>query len=432
MPPEAAVADAPVSVAPDTGAPQSATVEAPFNDAFSDLDNMLKNEPDDTTPPDNKGKSDDKAATDKAKTGADSKPEKGKEGLPRDSKTSPDAGQKAGEKVEGSKTEADKTAGTEVGGKKPTPWQLVHKYEAELSQAKKELAEARGGSPKDHPDFKALTDQLKQEREARQELENKIRFVSYKDSAEFKEKFEKPYVDAWISGRSRVAKMTVIANSETGETRAGTPEDFDTLMKIGSDDDAAEFAATHFGSKASVVMYHRERVQELSGNADRAVEEYRTKGSEQEKQTREQHEAFAKSVGGEVSQIWKSCVDTATEKYPQWSKPVEGDANGNAFLERGMALANKAFSSFNVYDPRLTKEQRAEMVKVHAAVFNKAAWFDRLAYQKSAVEKELAAARKELEQYKASEPGSGSGRRGSSKTEDVAQSWENALEQTAV
>ncbi|HUD75875.1 MAG TPA: hypothetical protein VMQ76_12455, partial [Terracidiphilus sp.] len=117
-------------------------------------------------------------------------------------------------------------------------------------------------------------------------------------------------------------------------------------------------------------------------------------------------------VSGEVSNLWKEHVVGAIEKYSHWSKPVDGDEKGNALLEKGYALADKAFSDFNVMNPKLDKAQRAELVKAHAAVRNKAAWFDRLAYQHSQTKAQVKALEAKLAEFEASVPKGGDGKRG--------------------
>jgi hypothetical protein len=426
--PEAAAPAAPAATgapaAPDI--PQSATVEAPFNDAFAELDRMIS-EPGDEPKEEKSTETPKPDATDKKvsdKKGADEKNNKGLEEAAK--KKQQDKGQKVEDQAEKSGQDG---AGSDAKAVRKTPWQLVHQYEAEIATLRKDLetSKSSSGSVKEHPDYKAVQEELKSAKSRADDLESKIRFVSYKDSQEFKDSYEKPYVDAWITGRSRVAGMTVTVDPDTGSTRQGKAEDFDQLMKIHSDDDAAEFAAVHFGNKASAVLYHRERVQELSAKADRAVEEYKTKGSEQEKQAREQSETFNKTVGTEVGRLWTDTIKAAEEKYPQWSKPVEGDEKGNQLLAKGVELANKAFASFNVFDPRLSKEQRAEMVKSHTALFNKAAWFDRLAYADAQKARKISELEKQLEDYKQSEPGAGSGRR-SANGAGAIPSWEDELD----
>lgn len=423
MPPEAATEAPPASpnvpVSPD--APQSPTVEAPFNDAFSELNKFITTE--DEPKPETKGKPDETKPKEKPDVRPPAKPDKGKTDAPKDVKV--DTG-KPEEKPDEVPEKVDETPS----GKRPTPFQLVHKYEKELKEAKEQIAALRSTSPKDHPDFKAVNEQLEALKQRNTELESKIKFVSYKDSAEFKQTYEKPYVDAWIAGRNRISAMTVIDNPDTGETRAGKAEDFDTLMRIGNDDQAAEWASQKFGTKAALALYHRERVQELSTAADRAMEEYKTKGSDQEKQTQAQYDAFVKSVGEEIAPLWKASTEGPAEKYPQWSKPIDGDEKGNELLQRGLETAKKAFASFNPYDPKLNKEQRAEMVRLHATVFNKASWFDRLAYQNVQKDKQIKELQKQLDDYKASEPGAGTGKRGN-KTGNEIPSWEEQLEATA-
>jgi hypothetical protein len=230
-------------------------------------------------------------------------------------------------------------------------------------------------------------------------------------------------VDAYISGQNKTASLTVRGPDDT--TRKGTKEDFDTIMGIGNDDQAAEAATEMFGSKAPLVLYHREKVMELNAAKTKALDEYRTKGSEQEKTTREQTEKQRGEITTQLETFWKKHVETPREKYATYGKPVDGDEQGNKLLQAGYARAEQAFANLNPFDPKLSPEAREKLVALHGQTLNKAAWFDRLAYQKRAADARVKELEAKVAEYEASEPGAGSGKRGKEKAE---QSWEDLLE----
>jgi hypothetical protein len=93
----------------------------------------------------------------------------------------------------------------------------------------------------------------------------------------------------------------------------------------------------------------------------------------------------------------------ADEKNGPFFKPVEGDEHWNQRLAKGFELVDRAFAE-NPLDPNLTSEQRAAVVRRHAAVRNRAAAFGPLKYKVSQLETKVAELTKELEQFKGSTP----------------------------
>ncbi len=67
-------------------------------------------------------------------------------------------------------------------------------------------------------------------------------------------------------------------------------------------------------------------------------------------------------------------------------------------------MADRAFLE-NPNQPNLSPEQRRAIVKRHAALRNRAAAFGRLVHMNKGLQEKVAALTKDLEQYKASEPG---------------------------
>src|SRR5439155_3548115 len=103
--------------------------------------------------------------------------------------------------------------------------------------------------------------------------------------------------------------------------RKGTQEDFDTLMRIQDDDEAATWASKLFGPKAPMLLFHRERVQEANNQRRNALEEFRKTGSEREKQRMELITNHQKTV----RTIFDKTKDAGIEQYPQFFKPSDDD-----------------------------------------------------------------------------------------------------------
>ena len=77
-------------------------------------------------------------------------------------------------------------------------------------------------------------------------------------------------------------------------------------------------------------------------------------------------------------------------------------------VKKGYELADKAFS-VNPLDPKLTPEQRKQVVQMHAAVRNRSAAFGRLVYQNSKLANELATLKAELAKFGDAQPGAAGG-----------------------
>lgn len=370
---------------------------SPMEDAYADLDAMVaagsKSEPSEPKPdkPKSVARTADKPSPDKPSTGK--QPEKDSE---QDTSAS--------------------IAETKQPGKKVSPSaELRTAYEAlklKHKQLEAEHQALRNAPPKEDPERKSLEDRLSEREKRLADLENEIRFSAYERSQEYKEKFEQPFVDAYQTGRAKVATLKI--TDADGNYRQATPEDFDRIARIMDDDTAAEAAAEMFGNRAPVVLYHRERVQELNASRIKAIEDYKKLGGEREKQWQEQTAKQREQIG----KLWKQANTEAIEKYPHFFKPIDGDDEGNQLLEQGFQMADAAFSD----NGNMTPEQR---VKLHSAIRNRAAGFSRLAYQNKQLTAKIAELEQKLSEYESSEPGQGEG--GGKKTETPEISMDSAL-----
>lgn len=249
----------------------------------------------------------------------------------------------------------------------------------------------------------------------RQELEEKMQFIDYKESQHYKDNFEKPFVTAYSDGRATASQFK-INDPITGESRQATAEDFDSIMQIADPDAAASKIEELFGTgvKAAAIADARKRVLEAHRAKQNAIDEFSKKGSELRKQNLEQQQKFFQ----EISKTWKSSVDEGMSRLPQLFKPVEGDTKGNEILDAGYRIADLAFDALDqsgmdklpdwvkskMVDGKLPAVEKA---KLHAAIRNKAGAFDRVAVQLKQEKAKVAELMKKLEGFEKSKPDDG-------------------------
>jgi 2-oxo-4-hydroxy-4-carboxy--5-ureidoimidazoline (OHCU) decarboxylase len=301
---------------------------------------------------------------------------------------------------------------------KASPKQLREafaKTRARAAALEKELGEikAKPSVPADDPEKKIFQEKLTAAEKRQAELLEDLKFVDFERHPDFKANYQQPFEDAYNAGRSHVMRMSVTLPD--GTTRKGTAEDFDSIASkaVQDYDSAVAMAEEMFGpTKAATVMHKLDTASERFQAKEKARAEWKLKGNEREKARLADQEKFQASAAAEAKQFWEQSTSEAAEKYKQWSAPVEGDDEGNALLEKGYKLASEAFSSFDVMSPKLDKQQRAALVAKHAAVFNKSAWFDRLAFKHSAAIKEVKALQAKLKEFEGSVPRGGEGGHG--------------------
>lgn len=345
-------------------------------------------EPEPATPPVTSAKPDEKPAKDDANVAKD------------DSKPATDAPPEGAAPASG-----EKPAKTKV-----NPWKLVDEYKAKTASLEKELVETKGRILPE-ADRKALEESRNSMQKRVDELEKEIAFVNYSKSREFQDKYQKPYEEAWNRAMNELKELTIVEGPEGAQTsRAVTPQDLLELVNLPLGK-ARELANAVFGDFADDVMAHRKEIRNLFDAQNTALEQARTNGAERMKQAMSQIKAAQEQMSKSVMETWTKENEAALahEKHGKFFKPVEGDEEGNQRLAKGYQLVDRAFAE-NPMDPRLKPEQRAEIVRRHAAVRHRAAAFGRLVYYNSRLEQRVAELDKELAQYRGSTPSNEGGR----------------------
>lgn len=359
-----------------------------MDEAFSDLDRLFsENEA-------GKAKEEEKGGKGEKEQREDEKP------LQDD----PDAKEEASD----AKGEADKGNGKAVSA--PELRKAYEKLKAEVTTLREQV-KARGPSPEEIQTYK---EQYEGELKRRTELEKELAQSAYERSPEFMEKHAAPFRNAYQKARERISQFKVTDGE--GNSRQASPDDFDAIMQVADDMTAATMSRELFGDTVGpIVMMQREKVQELHGRMQDAIKDAEGNFEKSQKEKK----LMGERQTAHLNKLWTTLNTGAAEKYPQLFKPVDGDEKGNELLQKGFELVDKVFMDGSKLEPE-------EAIKLHSQVRNRAAAFGRLVHQNRNLTKELEDVKKQLAQYKDSEPKNGDGRQ--AKKGEADQYGEGALE----
>jgi hypothetical protein len=291
-------------------------------------------------------------------------------------------------------------------GKKPkvNPWKLVDDYKAKVAKTESELAEAnKRAMPKEKWD--EMQGKLTAAEKRNTELEQEIVFTNYSKSKEYQEKYEAPYKAAWGRATSELKELTV--DDGSGSPRPFSAQDIVELLNLPLPK-ARELAVQKFGEFADDVMAHRKEIRQLFEQKQNALDEAQKTGLDREKQRREQFQQQHAALTKTVTETWEKSNKSALEdpNVGRFLKPVEGDAEWNGKLEAATKLADEAFNA-NALDPRLTPEQRQDVIEKHAAVRNRAIAYSMLRHENTKLSAQVKELEKQLKEFKESEPNRG-------------------------
>jgi FtsZ-binding cell division protein ZapB len=293
-------------------------------------------------------------------------------------------------------------------GGKPSPWKMVDHWKGQYAILQKEVAELRTKAPELPKD---VVEKLTSMEKRNQELEEEIRYVNFQKTPEFTEKYQKPYEEAWTGAITDLKGLSVqTTNSETGdvEQRDITVQDIAGFANMPPEiARKAIRAAFSDPLDAAEVRGHVDTIRKLHAIQANALEEARKNGAEREKTRSEQFNRENSAVQQEVSSIWQAVNKEATEKY-EFMRPVEGQEERNAALDKATKFVDETLRA-NATNPKLTKEERADVVRKHAALRNRAIAYSVLLHEHKALKAKLAERDAALAAYQGSEPGAGEG-----------------------
>lgn len=290
---------------------------------------------------------------------------------------------------------------------KVSPWKLVDHYKVTNTTLQKEIAELRAQQGKPPKELQEKWESIQKRND---ELEQHIRFVDYQKSSEFVEKYSKPYEEAWVRAISGLKGLRLqFRNEETGEVAARdiTPQDIAALANMDPATARLEIRQ-RFPEDAAEVKGYIERIRDLAHEQNKALEEHKTKGGEWLKQQQEQYQAKVKEFTEKNTKLWEQYNKEATEKF-EFLRPVEGQQERNEKLEKATKFVDEALNG-RINDPNLTEDQRAAILKRHAALRNRAIAYSVLMHENKSLKAKIAEHEKALKAYQESEPTGGGGK----------------------
>lgn len=317
---------------------------------------------------------------------------------------------KPGEKPAEVKPGEKPVEGKETKPGKPNPWKMLEEYKTKLTTAEKERDDARAAVLPE-VDKKKYDERVTKSEARVKELEDHLRFVDYSKTEDFKKQYVEPYNKAWGEAMSELKEITVMDPSTQTE-RAVTAQDMLELvnMPLGK---AREIADEVFGKFADDVMAHRKAIKTLFEKQQTALEDARKNGAEHLKNQQEESKRKDGEIRDQVTKLWTSENEAVLkdEKYGAYFAPKDGDEVWNQRLAKGFELVDRALAE-NPMDPKLNAEQRAAIIRRHAAVRNRAASWGALRATNEVLAEKNAALEKELSEYKGTEPDLNGGKPG--------------------
>jgi hypothetical protein len=288
---------------------------------------------------------------------------------------------------------------------KANPWKLYEAEKAARAKSEQELQEFKKNLVPE-AERKTLMDRLEKAEKRSQELEEHIRFVDYEKSAEFVDKYDKPYKDAWSLAMSELKELTV---NQNGQDRPFAAEDLLELVQLPLKT-AIETAKQVFGDAADYVLQHRHAIKNLFEKQSNALKEARKSGLEHQTKQREAVQKWQKETESDIKTTWDkvNAEVLADEKNGSFFKPRDGDQEWNQRLAKGFAMVDRGFNE-NPRDPKLTKEEREAIVKRHAAIRNRAGGWGPLKHENGLLKTEIAELKKKLSGYEETAPPVGGG-----------------------
>ena len=262
--------------------------------------------------------------------------------------------------------------------------QRVRELEETVEKAKKETADSV------RTEYEKKLEDIDRRRA---ELETELRFSNYSKSEEYKEKYHGPLREAWKETLAGIEGMTV--EDSEGNTREVNSDDISRLMAM-PNAQARKVATEMFGTAASEIMQYRAKLMGLTTARDKALEEWRTKGSEREAQMAKDRQAMVKS--------WESDIQGYQTDYPELFGKRDGDADGNALIDAGNRLARKAFLAEGIPDGLTPEQRREEVLGAQTMTALRAMAYPRVLRDLNAAKSEIEELKSKLAEYQGTEP----------------------------
>jgi uncharacterized coiled-coil protein SlyX len=149
------------------------------------------------------------------------------------------------------------------------------------------------------------------------------------------------------------------------------------------------------------VMGYRREIRALNEAQSNAIANAKEESQRVHQERMTKIEGLKNAVSKNWEEVNKQII--ADPKVGVYLTPKDGDEEVNKRLESGFKLVDEVMKQ-NAFDPNLTEEQRAKVIRGHAAVRARAAAFGRVRYELERERAQVKKLMKKLSQYESSTP----------------------------
>jgi len=281
----------------------------------------------------------------------------------------------------------------------------------EVAAAQKRISDMEyriADAEKKGKDTTALTERMTTLENQLKERETELRVLKNEASPEFKERFEKPYLDAAEEAKREIMQLEVV-NPDGSTRKADWGKDFAAIYTL-EYSQAKKIAAERFGDDAGIVMDHYRTLHRLDNAHQNALKQERANYPklEQERQAKAAQSAQAQQA------MFTKAFEAVGSK-PEF-QPVADDPEGNSLLEKGMKEFQLGMNESNFKTP-------AQKAIWTAVIGHRAASFHRLTATIAKKDTTIAELRSKIEELKGSNPHSGGGKKIGEKAPESEGIW---------
>jgi hypothetical protein len=230
-----------------------------------------------------------------------------------------------------------------------------------------------------------------------QSLESDLYSRDYRESPEFKVKYETPWKNKYGQALEEVKGLTVtFKENDEDRTRPATKADFDRVLGAPTLTVARRMAKELFGDDADVALQYRAELNQIEENGNKAVSEKSVTFQETRKQMLDRMQNDGKTFEAARNQYDQAIV----QKYPEFFGDDGTNAEVTAALKQGGEFVDNAVNGAN----NMPLEERAKMTSL---IRRWAVSWPRDQVIIKQLRADIASKEEELKKYRKSDPGSG-------------------------
>lgn len=227
------------------------------------------------------------------------------------------------------------------------------------------------------------------------QLESDLYSRDYRESPEFKDKYETPWKNKYGEALNEVKGLQVKwTENDEEKSRQATKTDFDRVLDAPTLVQARRLAKETFGEDADVVLQYRAELRQIEDSGNRAVEEKKTGFTQNRQQSYEKFQKEQSDYERARTQYDQSIV----EKYKEYFAEDEANPEANAALKQGLDFVDSCIKGAD----QMPLEERAKTVSLMRRMAG--AWHRDQVIIKQ-LRSQLQAKDEELGKYRKSAPG---------------------------